>query len=579
MQDKHGEKPERTEKSPVSRAHGNQKWTPVPYVPTAVFNTPLPSGARRGGRSGRGGQREGGRGGAHSVSAHSPSENNTNSNAPKLSNGQSVPGSAQKASTVADRGRNETVSPKSNSLPAAPRTATSADANSQQEQKKTPPSFDRPRGEFRPKALEDTHAGVNGTQTANPETSSKPHRETKYFGRNSEAGPPHKFTEHPSRNGNAQADGHASSRYSSNYERRLDGQPKSADPSRELPTFVPRERENRDFARDRGDYRRERDHPRDRGDSRPERGRGGYRGRGGHSYGASQNAHYSNSQLSQHSFVPPKSYPMNERQRSQPQGYQNGIQSQNSNQRMSLRSPSLPNTAGLYNTYPLPELNTVYSYPQVHPGPMTAIPYQPYMEPFSLMGMIQMQLEYYFSVDNLCKDLYLRRHMDSQGYVLLTFIASFKRIKNLTEDFELLRHCCRQLRNVEHHCSEDGVDRLRPRERWEQWVLSIDQRDQSAQNAGPSNPKSYSPGHAFLNGTPTFQDSFDKANQFYPAPAMANGHSPDQTQIVNLPVNGHSEHHPSRVSLSSTAPEFTPHAPVVASSDNANCKHSLAAAL
>ena len=33
---------EKTEKSPVIRPHGKEKWTPVPYVPTAVFNTPLP---------------------------------------------------------------------------------------------------------------------------------------------------------------------------------------------------------------------------------------------------------------------------------------------------------------------------------------------------------------------------------------------------------------------------------------------------------------------------------------------------------------------------------------------------------
>lgn len=485
-------------------------------------------------------------------------------------------GVTPKSSTVVDHSRNEVVSHKTNSVPAAtPRRTTSTDASSQQEPKKLSSSFDRPRGEFRPKAPEDTSAsaaGTNGAQPAILETSLKPHREAKYVGRNPEPGVSHRSTEHSSRGGNVQADGPNAPRHSSNHERRQDGQPKSADHTREIPPFAPRER---DFMRDRGDYQRDRDHPRERGDSRPERGRGGYRGRGGHSYGTSQTPHYSNSQPSQHSFVPQKSYSMNERQRSQPQGYQNGIQSQNSNPRVSLRSPSLPNSAGLYNPYPLPELNTMYSYPQVQPGPMTAMPYQAYMEPFSLMSMIQMQLEYYFSVDNLCKDLFLRRHMDSQGYVILTFIASFKRIKNLTEDFELLRHCCRNLRNVDYHFGDDGVDRLRPREKWEQWVLNLDQRDQSAQTAGPLPAKSHAFGHGItVNGVPAFQDPLDKANHSH-SPALTNGLPFDQNQIPNHSINGHSEPQTSQISLSSTAPEFTPHALVIPPNVNANCKHTL----
>ncbi|KAL3477431.1 hypothetical protein BJX99DRAFT_257460 [Aspergillus californicus] len=79
--------------------------------------------------------------------------------------------------------------------------------------------------------------------------------------------------------------------------------------------------------------------------------------------------------------------------------------------------------------------------------------------------------DYYFSVDNLCKDIFLRKHMDSQGFVPLNFIASFKRIKHLTEDFELLRLVSPQLKIAEYYVGEDGVDRLRPRTGWEQWTL------------------------------------------------------------------------------------------------------------
>jgi hypothetical protein len=46
--------------------------------------------------------------------------------------------------------------------------------------------------------------------------------------------------------------------------------------------------------------------------------------------------------------------------------------------------------------------------------------------------------EYYFSVENLCKDLYLRRQMDNEGYVLLSEIAQFNRVKHITTDIRLV---------------------------------------------------------------------------------------------------------------------------------------------
>ena len=93
--------------------------------------------------------------------------------------------------------------------------------------------------------------------------------------------------------------------------------------------------------------------------------------------------------------------------------------------------------------------------------------------------------EYYFSIDNLCKDMFLRNHMDSQGYVLLSVIADFKRIKALTEDMDLLRHVCGQLKNIEYRPGEDGVDRLRRKDGWEQWIRPMSERVPSARNEGP----------------------------------------------------------------------------------------------
>lgn len=103
--------------------------------------------------------------------------------------------------------------------------------------------------------------------------------------------------------------------------------------------------------------------------------------------------------------------------------------------------------------------------------------------------------EYYFSIDNLCKDLFLRKHMDGQGYVPLNVIANFKRIKTLTEDnmtMDNLRYVCQQVKSVEYLPGMDGEDRLRRREGWRDFVLPVEERFESARNDGPLHtPESY----------------------------------------------------------------------------------------
>jgi hypothetical protein len=95
--------------------------------------------------------------------------------------------------------------------------------------------------------------------------------------------------------------------------------------------------------------------------------------------------------------------------------------------------------------------------------------------------------EYYFSIDNLCKDLFLRKHMDGQGYVPLSVIANFKRIKTLTEgnmSMDNLRYACQQVKSVEVLPGIDGDDCLRRREGWRDFVLPIEDRVESARHDG-----------------------------------------------------------------------------------------------
>jgi la-related protein 1 len=160
------------------------------------------------------------------------------------------------------------------------------------------------------------------------------------------------------------------------------------------------------------------------------------------------------------------------------------------------------------------------------------------------MWLLTLSSEYYFSVDNLLKDMYLRRKMDSQGFVTLEFIAGFNRIKQLSTDLELIKLVCQQSSVVQYRTGEDGQDRLRRREGWEQWVLNMADRDAAAQNEGPkelhqppvprpngfdqSNPGQWSMSAVEAIGPFVSNGSFPQIN----------GHSPDNNSAAENVPNG-----------------------------------------
>ena len=75
--------------------------------------------------------------------------------------------------------------------------------------------------------------------------------------------------------------------------------------------------------------------------------------------------------------------------------------------------------------------------------------------------------------------------MDSQGFVFLSVLAKFNRIRQLTQDLELIRYVCLNSPQIEFRTGSDGYDRLRKRDGWQQWTLGIEDRDPTAQNDGP----------------------------------------------------------------------------------------------
>lgn len=130
--------------------------------------------------------------------------------------------------------------------------------------------------------------------------------------------------------------------------------------------------------------------------------------------------------------------------------------------------------------------------PPYYPGmyeyngmPMTAMPYAPLADQQYIFEMVSTQLEYYFSIDNLLKDMFLRKNMDSQGFVFLDVIINFNRIKQLSADPNVLKAACLRSETIEIKTGEDGRDRLRRQEGWEQFVMPKEQREAAAQTDGP----------------------------------------------------------------------------------------------
>jgi la-related protein 1 len=156
-------------------------------------------------------------------------------------------------------------------------------------------------------------------------------------------------------------------------------------------------------------------------------------------------------------------------------------------------------------------------------------------------------------VDNLLKDMFLRRRMDSQGFVSLEFIAGFNRIKHLSTDIELIKLVCQQSNVVQYRTGEDGQDRLRRRENWEQWVLKMADRDAVAQNEGPKElhqppaaqptgfDQSSIPQWPMSAGEPTAP--YGSSSSFPQMNGYSHGGAQDHTSASELPNGSGSEVH------------------------------------
>ncbi|KAK3824013.1 MAG: hypothetical protein J3R72DRAFT_406370 [Linnemannia gamsii] len=87
-------------------------------------------------------------------------------------------------------------------------------------------------------------------------------------------------------------------------------------------------------------------------------------------------------------------------------------------------------------------------------------------DPEALKTFILQQMEYYFSVENLCKDVYMRKQMDGEGYVPLSLVANFNRVKYLTTDHAFIKDTLKISKEI-----ETKGDKIRRRGDWATWVF------------------------------------------------------------------------------------------------------------
>jgi len=526
------EKVEKEEKEadagPNKQPRQKEKWVSVPYTPSVTFNTPLPvRGARgRGGRS-AGRDTTGGRGGhvsngsisgdkpANAATANTTSESRERDrdsvssgratslppNASKRSIGDSTYRDVRKPSTTLEKAKAESSAPLNKSESSVPAQGRHSSIATQGDAVAPAPIADG----SKPQKTEQSN-GASSDAHAHPHSGTHDFRQ-----------------EHNVRIG--------------------------------------------DFTKDANGHQ-----GRERGEGRSDRGRGGFRGRGNHSNFPNGQQHaqhaYTNGQAQQ----PLNGYGMrpNNPPYSPPsQPFSNGFPQPGHRGRGGVppRSQSIPNGNPMFPRYPVnpagPQMmpiNTngaVFDYPGMQS--MSAIPYNPYVEQYSVLAMVTMQLEYYFSIDNLCKDVYLRKHMDSQGFVFLSFIAGFKRIQSLTQDFELLRYACQESEVIEIVIGEDGIDRLRRHDGWEKWVMPVEERDEAARNNGPERfyrqshpqrgqqmlPRMMPQGHQSVS-SPQFSPNVVQSFTSYPVPSSG----------LNDQENGYAHHQESP--LSAAVPEFAP---------------------
>ncbi|OTB03061.1 hypothetical protein M426DRAFT_24088 [Hypoxylon sp. CI-4A] len=494
---------EQKEEAGPKKSGKKKEWSTIDFVPTVNFETPIPTRSSRGGRAGgaRGGRSTGVRG-SHAASA-------------SIGISSHSPGTSEFANNKKDRTQENGTAPGAASVPPATSERASVDAAIPREARK-------PLGQV----ANGRASGDNSSASSKAEVSkSTPSSDSVQGTANQQ---------------------HSARAASSNQ--RADETAKSSPTTKENGANG-----TRDFG-----------FQGQNNGNRTERTRGNTRSRVGHSSmnGIPHQSHFSQGSSSynfmNNSGPRQSSHPYTNGYGQMPYGQPYPVQAAGSQHRS---RPSSGNNRsqgnGRHQSRPvsysfggLPYDAAMYphgtpQYPPLFPDPNT------------ILSAILVQLEYYFSIDNLCKDYYLRKFMDSQGFVPLRVVAQFKRMQEIASDYQLIRIACDNSSLIEFVITEDEQDMVRRGDGWGHWTLPMPDRHQTARNEGPTNYRPsnlqmayYPQAHPYGGeAPPMFQAGMDPYYTHY-----ANGNN-----LVSPTSNGVSgQSRASESQLSATVPEFSP---------------------
>ncbi|XP_053559625.1 la-related protein 1B [Bombina bombina] len=124
-----------------------------------------------------------------------------------------------------------------------------------------------------------------------------------------------------------------------------------------------------------------------------------------------------------------------------------------------------------------------------------------------LKEYVKRQIEYYFSIENLERDFFLRRKMDKQGYLPLSLIAGFHRVQSLTTDINLICEALKKSTEVE--VTDEKIRRKLDPEKWP--IPGVSRTDFSRLIDCPE----FIPGRALVSSTESAPSSPRKGSSLF----------------------------------------------------------------
>lgn len=182
---------------------------------------------------------------------------------------------------------------------------------------------------------------------------------------------------------------------------------------------------------------------------------------------------------------------------------------------------------------------------------MTPLPPPPAED---LRDKIRAQIEYYFSPENLQRDIFIRKKMDAEGYLPISLIASFHRVQLLTPEVTVIIQSLEQSASVE--LSPNHL-KARPRLNPLSWPIVSDSSE------SPASPSLKSPVNEVQQQMHQLSLSSDRQQDTSPAqevrsPSVSHHSSPSTVAAAAATATTDSRSSSSAEGLHADVPCFVP---------------------